>query len=247
MIPKKIHYCWFGKNKFSEETKCYIKSWEKYMPDYELILWNEDNCNININDYVREAYEMKKYAFVSDFFRLYILYTEGGIYLDTDVEVIENFDELIINKAFIGYQEPGILNTGTIGAEQNHPWIKTLLNYYKDRKFILEDGKLDNKANTDFITKLTDKMYGLKTDKDFFVNSKEIKIYPISYLCANSWISGKKIIDENTYSIHHFQASWVDNTNIRSKVKTNIRRFIIFFMGEKYFTLIKNRLIRIKN
>ena len=117
-IPKKIHYCWFGGNPLPKETVEYIKSWKKYCPDYEIIEWNESNFDINRNLYIKQAYEAKKYAFVSDYVRVFALYKYGGIYLDTDVEVFKDFNDLLDNESFWGFEQENYIATSTIGAKK---------------------------------------------------------------------------------------------------------------------------------
>ena len=120
MIPKKIHYCWFGKNPLPEQTKQYIETWKKYCHDYEIIEWNEDNFDINQNQYCKEAYEAKKWAFVSDYVRLKVLYDNGGIYMDTDIEVIKPLDDLLQYNWFAGFEAEDRIQTGVIGAERKY-------------------------------------------------------------------------------------------------------------------------------
>ena len=142
MIPKKIHYCWFGRGQMPESAKYYINSWKKELPDYELKLWNEDTFDINSNCYVKEAYESKKFAFVTDYVRLYALYTEGGIYMDTDVEVLRNLDIFLCHKAFSGFESLNQVPTGIMGSEKGLSIIKELLDYYNDKHFIDENGNM---------------------------------------------------------------------------------------------------------
>ena len=134
-IPKIIHYCWFGGNPLSEmEMKC-IASWRKNCPDYEIKRWDESNFDIHINQYVQEAYEAKKWAFVSDYARLYLLSEYGGIYMDTDVEIVQNLDRFLVHNAFTGFEDDNHIPTAIMGAEKGHRWIKYLLSYYDGRHF----------------------------------------------------------------------------------------------------------------
>ena len=143
-IPKVIHYCWFGKGEMPKIAKKCIKSWEKYCPDYEIICHNEDNFDLSQNRYMREAYEEIKWAFVSDFARLKIIYDNGGIYLDTDVELIKPIDDLLENKGFMGFDEKGIDATGLgNGAEKGNEIIGEFLKDYYDIPFVLPDGSYD--------------------------------------------------------------------------------------------------------
>lgn len=136
MIPKKIHYCWFGGNPLPESAKKYIGTWKKYCPDYEIIEWNENNFDVTQNQYCKEAYEAKKWAFVSDYARLKVLYDFGGIYMDTDVEVVKPLDDLLQYNWFSGFESEKRIQTGTMGAGFNSTIIKIFLDDYKNRHFI---------------------------------------------------------------------------------------------------------------
>ena len=144
MIPKIIHYCWFGGNDKSELVERCISSWKKYCPDYKIIEWNENNYNVNKNKYTKYAYERQKWAFVSDYVRLYVIYKYGGIYMDTDVEVVKNLDKFLKYESFSGFESTKYIPTGIMGGEKNSRWIKYLLSYYDNKSFINEDGTLDN-------------------------------------------------------------------------------------------------------
>ncbi|SCI71032.1 Mannosyltransferase OCH1 and related enzymes [uncultured Clostridium sp.] len=229
-IPKKIHYCWFGNNEKSELVNKCISSWKDKLPDYEIIEWNEKNFDFNCNDYIREAYENKKWAFVSDFVRLYVLYEYGGIYLDTDVEVIKSFDSLLENKSFIGFESldeniTGVL-TATIGSEKNNKIIKMLLDSYKNRKFIV-NGKMDLTTNVQTITKKLQKTYSIKLENhEQYIEDNLMTIYPSDYFCPKNAVTQLKLT-ENTYSIHHFDGSWVSKKEkIRIEVIYRIKKFL---------------------
>ena len=155
MIPKIIHYCWFGRNDKSPLAEKCIDSWEKYCHDYEIKEWNEDNFDINCCQFVKEAYATKKWAFVADYARLYILKEYGGIYMDTDVEVIRPLDDFLVNFAFAGIEHESNISTALIGSEANNPWITYLLTYYDNRRFIRLHGKCDTTTNVEIITKMT--------------------------------------------------------------------------------------------
>ena len=138
MIPKNIHYCWFGGNPLPEEARKCIDSWKKYCPDYEIIEWNESNYDLNKNEYVKYTYENKKFAFLTDYVRLDIIYNEGGIYLDTDVELLKNLDNLLDCDGYIGMEQIGTVNTGQgFGAIKGHPFIKENKEYYENNNFIV--------------------------------------------------------------------------------------------------------------
>ena len=211
MIPKKIHYCWFGGNPLPEDVKGYIASWRKYCPDYEIIEWNESNFDINCCAYVREAYEVKKWAFVTDYVRLYALYRYGGIYMDTDVEVIKPLDELLKYSAFSGYESKTSISTGTMGACQENEWVKMLLDDYNDRHFVMPDGSYDQTTNVITITNLTVKKYEIVLDGEMKMFGHNMVMLPFDYLCAKSYKTGQVIKTDNTYTIHHFKGSWLSD------------------------------------
>ena len=209
MIPKIIHCCWFGRNPLTEQAKYLISTWKKFCPDYEIRLWNEDNFNVNENAYCREAYAAKKWAFVSDYVRLKVLYEYGGIYMDTDVEVVKPLDELLKYDAFSGYETSTTIPTGTMGAVAKNEWIEFLLKDYDNRHFILPDGKLDMTTNVVTITNLTVQKYALKLDGTKKIFGNNMVILPFEYLCAKEYGTKKIVRTENTFTIHHFAGSWV--------------------------------------
>lgn len=213
MIPKKIHYCWFGRGEMSQLAKDCIASWHKYMPDWEYKLWNEDNFDVNSNQYTREAYGAKKYAFVTDYVRLYALKTEGGVYMDTDVEVLKAFDEsLMCLPAFTGYEGSKALPpvTGTMASVPNGEWVTEQLAYYDNARFKKEDGTLDLTPNTVTISKIMG-ANGFIQDGKYKVY-KDLHIFPVEYFCPRQ-TTGEVLITGSTYCDHHFLASWSDTKN----------------------------------
>lgn len=209
MIPKIIHYCWFGGNPKPDDVKKYIASWRKYCPDYEIKEWNESNFDLNENAYCREAYEAKKWAFVTDYVRLKALYEYGGIYMDTDVEVVKSLDPLLVYNALSGYESKTHIQTGTMGACRGNEWIKMLLQNYEHRHFLKPDGSLDLTTNVEVITSLTIQKYGLELhgQKQCFGNN--IVLLPFDYLCAKDMNTGEEKVTSNTFTIHHFSGSWL--------------------------------------
>lgn len=211
MIPKIIHYCWFGGKPKPNDVKAYIGSWKKYCPDYEIREWNESNFDVNENSYCKEAYEAKMWAFVTDYVRLKILYEIGGFYMDTDVEVVKNLDSLRIYNAVSGYESPSHIPTGTIGACPHNEWIGMLLKNYDGRPFIQSDGSFDKTTNVDVITTLTVAEYGLNLNGQRITFGNNIVILPFDYLCAKKIDDMKIYKTENTYTIHHFKGSWLSD------------------------------------
>lgn len=208
MIPKVIHYCWFGRNKLPKLAIECIESWKKNLPDYKIIEWNEDNFDINSNQYVKEAYESKKWAFVTDYVRLYVLKEYGGIYMDTDVEVTQNLDEFLNCGAFSGFESNNYIPTGIIGAEKDNKWIERMLQEYDNKKFIKEDGSYDMTTNVVLITDITKKEFNIKLNNTYQELKHRVIMYPSDYFCPKSYETGKIRKTKNTYAIHHFSGSW---------------------------------------
>ena len=214
-IPKVIHYCWFGRGKLPKLAEMCIESWKKFCPDYEIVCHNEDNFDIYQNRYAKEAYEAGKWAFVSDYVRLKVLYDEGGIYLDTDVELIRPIDELIKDGGYMGFDDNGLVSTGLgFACESGNKLIGALLADYDDISFVLSDGKYDMMPCPDRNTKI---MIELGFDvKNKIQNFMGMQILPEDYLCPIKYYTGKKRITKNTYSIHHFSATWISSTAKRT-------------------------------
>ena len=219
MIPKIIHYCWFGGKPLPELAQKCIASWKKYCPDYEIKEWNESNFNLNSCDYVREAYEAKKWAFITDYVRLYAMVTEGGIYMDTDVEVIKPLDPFLKQKAFSGFEDEVSIPTGIMACEKNFPLFTRLLEDYEKRHFILQDGKLDLTTNVVTITNICKKygFIGNNTMQDIC----DFILYPHDVFCPKSHATGIISITEQTVTIHHFSGSW---QNKEGKISASIKR-----------------------
>lgn len=205
MIPKVIHYCWFGEGELTPLLKKCINSWKKYCPDYEIIEWNESNFDVNSNSWTKEAYKQKKFAFVSDYVRLFVLYKYGGVYLDTDIEIIKGIDNLLTHDAFTGFESGQYIQTGIIGSTPNNSIIKKFLNYYNKRHFVNEDGSIEDVPNVRIFTEIL-KDYGL-TVINKFQSLNEITIYPQTYFCPID-PNGNRDFSKNTYCIHHFTSTW---------------------------------------
>lgn len=208
MIPKIIHYCWFGKGKLPKQAQKCIQSWRKFFPGYQIKKWDEDNFDIaSAVPYVQEAYKHKKYAFVSDYVRLYALYTEGGIYFDTDVEVLKPMNDIIeTNKFIMGFEDRDKLSTAVIASSLNVSHIKVLLDDYSIRHFVNADGDLDLTTNVVTITKYFESI-GLKLNNTEQCVD-EIHFFPADYFSPQSWESGKYRLTANTYTIHFFAGTW---------------------------------------
>lgn len=201
MIPKKIHYVWLGKGEKSDKIKRCIESWKKYLPDYEIIEWNEDNFDINYNDFTKKSYELKKYAFTSDVVRLYALYTQGGIYMDTDVEVYKPLDEFLNEEGFTGFEDIHYPVTATMGCVKGNSVIKMMLDYYDCIDFKMYDDWKDFIVNEETSTCIYSNvlgMLGIDREKDEEQHIKHFTVYPRSYFFTK---------DEG-YTYHSFTGSW---------------------------------------
>lgn len=252
MIPKVLHYCWFGRGEKDSTTQKCIASWYKYCHDYQIIEWNEDNFNINSNTFVQEAYEAKKWAFVSDYVRLYVLYRYGGIYLDADVELLKNFDDLLdLGDAVTSYQECYI-PAAVMLAQKNNPWIGFLLSYYDNRHFRKEDGTLDIVQNDKIITVHTIQKLGFKMG-DSHITLGNVCILPSVYFAPYKKTHQQKMsnydiykIDKNkTYAIHHGNGSWSEgNSGVLDKLKLILFRIARKILPEKFYLGLKWRIIK---
>lgn len=206
MIPKTIHYCWFGGNPLPDlAVKC-IKSWKKYCPDYEIVEWNEKNFDLQYNIYVREAYEAKKWAFVSDVARLFALVNYGGIYMDTDVEVIKSLDDLLLYQSVSGFESETQIPTGLMACEKGNKMFLEFLNDYEGKHFIRDDGSLDLTTNVTYITNICLKHGLLPNNSVQTING--FTLLSRDYLCPKDHETREIHITDNTYTIHHFDGSW---------------------------------------
>lgn len=222
MIPRTIHYCWFGRGAMPELARKCIASWHKYMPDWDYKLWNEDNFDVSQVVYIKEAYEARKYAFVSDFVRLFVLEREGGIYLDTDVEVFRSFEKLLEFRAFAGFEGSKYLPLGTcvLASEAHGIWVSEQLDYYRDRHFLKEDGTMDNTTNVQFITaKMREQGFVQNgMEQDF----KDLHVFPVDYFCPMQ-TTGEFFRTNNTYCNHLGMGSWMDR---KDGLKARIGRLV---------------------
>lgn len=207
-IPKVIHYCWFGRGKKSNLHEMCIKSWKEKCSDYEIIEWNEDNFDINMNTYIKQAYKSGKYAFVSDVARLYALYNYGGIYMDTDVEVIKSLDELLYVEGFLGFENKYYISSGMMGATKGNKWVKDQLDSYEEATFLDEKGEPTLFTNVERVTKVSKEKHNLITNGDKQILKYGVVVYPRAYFFPKSIITGELTISKNTYTIHHYDSSW---------------------------------------
>ncbi|MBS6375854.1 MAG: glycosyl transferase [Clostridium sp.] len=230
-IPKVIHYCWFGRNPLPESAKKCIASWKEYLPDYEIKEWNESNFELNCCDYVKEAYQEKMWAFVSDYVRFKVLYEWGGIYFDTDVELIKPIYDILEQGSFMGSEaspirkdgkEQILINPGLgLASVPQLDIYEEILSHYNNIHFIDAQGIQDI---TTVVTRVTNIMvaHGYNTEKKEKQRIGNIYVYPTDYFCPLNYYTGKLIITENTRSIHHYAETW---HNLLEKKIENIQRY----------------------
>ena len=231
IIPKKIHYCWFGKNKVPDEYLKYMETWKKYCPDYEIIRWDEQNYDVMKNDYLRQAYNNEKWAFVSDYARVDVVYQYGGVYLDTDVELVKNFDEFLKWDMFCGFESTKYIAWGLgFGAVRGHEILQEVLKVYEQMDFIRSDGTL-NLVKCPIIQSSVMSEYGFVLDG----TPQEIgnvAVYPKEFFSPYSYAKCFGRITSNTHSIHHYSASWMEKEK-KSKEK---RYQLIDFIRQHQFS-----------
>lgn len=251
MIPKVIHYIWFGGNPLSPLAEKCLASWRRYMPNYEIKRWDEANFDVYACDYTSEAYEHGKWAFVSDYARFQILYQEGGVYLDTDVELIKPLDDIIEQGPYMGFETdpaPGVDGTPAPGlglaanpglglaASPGLGLYKTIIDSYKGDHFVKPNGVLDQ---TTVVVRTTDILRGLGMQEVFGIQQVAgVSLYPKEYFCPQDFLTKETIITENTHSIHHYDASWAGPA---TRFKHKVMR-VVGMKGVAAFKGLKSRL-----
>lgn len=239
MIPRIIHFCWFGGNDLPNDTKQYIRTWRRILKGFKIHQWNEHNFDISkAPEYVKEAYRCKKYAFVSDYVRIYALKKYGGVYLDTDVEIIRDFSEYLKDSDLVlGFESDRLLTTAFIASVPNHPLIEAFEKAYWSFHFVLKDGCFDLTPINDRISELAVK-WGLDPDLDAYQELKDnIKIYPRDYFAAFDIYNWHTKVTENTCAIHHMAASWVGP---KKKLRFMTIKAIHFMIGEQNYDKIRS-------
>lgn len=240
-IPKIIHYVWFGEKEIPElEEKC-IESWKKILPDYKIMFWNEETFDIENSPYAKQALEHKKYAFASDYTRAKVLYEFGGIYLDTDVEVLESFDQFLDNKAFIGFENKTMVGTGIIGSQKKSKVMEKMLDYYQNHNFADENGNIDITTNVQILSRILLGMGFEKENKEQVL--EDIHIYERDIFCPKKMDDGTFRTTDRTVTIHYLSGSWLTDRekkrgtnkiwrNVCRPVLKKIREGLIKLMGE---------------
>lgn len=225
MIPKLIHYCWLSGDEVPEKLQRCMDSWKKYLPDYEFVLWDLSRFNVNQSLWVRQAFEAKKYAFAADYIRLYAVYHYGGIYMDMDVEVVRNLDALLDADYMFGLETREGVEAGVFGAKAYNPYIGKCLDYYEGRAFKKRDGSYDIRPLPSIMYEILSDNYTIlpRVTVELPSTSDVMLLFPADYLTAKSYETGKVRVTGNTYTIHHFAASWVP---LSTKVKEKIYKWI---------------------
>lgn len=238
-IPKIIHYCWFGEHDLPETAKKCVASWKKYMPEYEIKKWDESNFDINIIPYTAEAYQYGKYAFVSDYARYWILYNFGGLYFDTDVEIIRPMDKIVSKGPFMGCERDPRKNGSALslsvapglgmGSYGGHPFYKKMLDLYSDLHFVNKNGTRNKNTVVTYTTALLVEK-GLRNIPEIQCID-DINIYPRSFFCPMDIGTREVLITKDTYSIHHYDGSWMG-------AKGKFKNIIKLIVGKKIAGII---------
>ena len=233
-IPKIIHYCWLSADPFPQNVEKCIASWQQHLPDYELMLWDLNRFPLEKNIWVKQAFESKKYAFAADYIRLYAIYHYGGVYFDTDVEVVKNFDDLLHLPYFIGTEGYEMLEAGVFGAEKGMNWVKHCLDYYDNKIFVNEDGSFNTQTLPSIMGKQISKNRKLTifTKEQWnnldFNNQEKLYVFPRDFFSAKEMGTGQLLVSENTYSIHHFAMSWIPK---KDRFLSDFKRKLMQILG----------------
>lgn len=251
MIPKKIHLCWLSGDPYPPKIRRCLESWKRLLPDYEVVLWGRKRFDIDSVEWVREAFEAKKYAFAADYIRMYALYHEGGIYLDSDVEVVRSFDPLLELPYFAGAESCGLIEAAAMGAEKGCDWIKWCLDYYEGRHFILPDGSCDIRKVPDIMDEMIrrhkpvvtidpaagDPLAQLRaTDM-----TQAVYILPAEYFSPKVFDSREVQLTPRTYAIHHYQNSWFSH---KAFWYYRTRSVLIRIFGYKFIRAVERQLLK---
>ena len=249
MIPKIIHLCWMSGDPFPSDIQKCIDSWKRILPDYEIWLWDTKRFDLSTSVWVTEAYNKKKYAFCADYIRMYALFNYGGVYLDSDVEVLRSFNDLLTLPYFIGYESKQYFEAAVIGAEKGNPFIGDVLAYYKDRHFVKENGSLDIQIMPEVMMNVTNSKWKrvlINEISDFINDPTIINVFPYDWFSPID-STGKRYVlrvSKNTYCIHHFASAWVD-WRVKLLVKifgyNSPIRYRIQRLGKSFLNLISYR------
>lgn len=240
MIPKIIHYCWFGGKPMPKlESRC-MESWQRMLPDYKVMRWDESNFDVYAHPFTASAYKAKKYAFVADYVRLYALMQYGGVYLDTDVEILKSFDDLLELEAFGGFETPEVLQTGVLGMCKDTPVLREYFDIYQHIPYeVDEKGNNLTPANSSILTQLLSK-YGLRLD-----NSRQsingMELFPQEYFCPIDQATREIVVTPSTYTVHYLSGSWFP---MRAKMKNALKKRIGKIFGFGVIRFVRRIIVR---
>ena len=245
MIPKIIHLCWLSGDPYPPKIQKCLESWKKFLPEYEVMLWDGNRFDLNSSSWVAQAFAAKKYAFAADYIRMYALYHYGGIYLDSDVEVLKSFDELLTLPYFVGAENAGTIEAAIIGAESGCDWVKACLDYYENRDFIQENGQMDIRMLPEIMNETIGKLKPIcnlpsgttlgelkKIGKHEM--TEKVYVLPCEYFSPKIFDSRQVVLTPLTYAIHHYQNSWFSHKAI---VYYRTRTLMIRIFG---YRLVRN-------
>lgn len=245
MIPKILHLCWMSEDPYPDKIQKCLDSWKNVLPDYEIKLWNSKTFDVNISKWTKQAFEMKQYAFVADYVRFYALFNYGGIYLDSDVEVIKKFDNLLLYKYFFCYEYTALPEAAVVASEPGLEWLNYCVQFYNKNEFLDSNG-IPKRIIAPLILKQGfESKYKIKLI-DF--EKKEVIdngiVLPYDYFSVKNGFTGKLKITDNTYSIHHFNSSWLKKNKL-TKIKKYVHVLLILLFGKKKYNkiiyIIRNR------
>lgn len=245
LIPRTIHYCWFGGNPLPEQATLCIESWKKYCPGYEIVEWDESNFDITCCAYVHEAYEAKKWAFVSDYARFWILYHQGGIYFDTDVEMIKTIDDILAEGSFMACETKNEIkkqynvNPGLgVAAVPGLPLYLELLEDYQASHFVDKEGIMDQTTVVDHTTRILFK-HGFDNRQDSIQKVAGIVVYPSSFFCPLDYNTGVLHITDNTRAIHWYSASWYgEQEKYAKRIRNKLSHLLPVFLSGKIAAVV---------
>lgn len=242
MIPKRIHYCWFGKGEFPEKVKQCMKSWEELLEDYEFFFWNEETFDVSEHEYTNCAYRTGNYAFVSDYVRFWALCKYGGIYVDTDVEVVKSFDSILENQVVMGTDEGGYIEGAFIASEANHPYLLEMLEVYDSLSFLRQDGA-PNKVVVNHWMEMKLKDYGYVKADTFQGLKCGIMLFPSDFFHGKDQMTGELNRTQNTYCIHHHTLLWITKkTGLIRWIRMNV---LIPLLGKNAYEKVAGVIKRI--
>lgn len=245
-IPKILHYVWFSdsKNKdFPEKIKNKISTWKNKCPNFSIMCWDKTNTDLSKSKFALQALKKKKYAFVSDYVRLKVLYEYGGIYLDTDVSIEKDLSTFLDSNGTFGFENSLWLSTAVIIAPKKAKWLEPLIQYYENTFFISKSGKINNTCNNAIVSSYLHNNYGMKLDACRQHLTNGIEIYPQEYFAPMFHLTKKINITRNTYTIHYHEGSWLPNY---AKFAYKIMLFAYNFLGKKVYFSVENHAIKMK-